>query len=344
MTTADSFPLVITIGELVVDWIATDKGVSWNQSETFLRSSGGNAANVAHALCRLGTRARLVAKVGDDIHAGYLIETLVAAGVETRFVSRTSAYATAQCYVLTDAAEENSFFNWPKPNACHQLTSDDLPDELFQGASALHATGISLTAEPRSSAVIEAMSRGRASGLLISFDAGFPTGEGDKARELARKAMSLAHIVKVNLPELYFWLADFGEIEDGQKLTCDIEKLSHYGRRLKELTGAQVILLTLGATGSIILSNAQNCFAEPLKVKSLAGVGAGDAYIAAVLSRILASLPEKLNREAHWQTELDRFQHWPMVARFANAAGALATRTISASQGLPTLEEVLALT
>ncbi len=334
---------VITIGELVVDWIATKKGIGWNQSETFLRSSGGNAANVAQALCRLGTKARLVAKVGDDIHAGYLLEALVAAGVETRFVSQTSAFATAQCYVLTDAAEENQFFNWPKPNACHQLTVDDLPQDLFDKAVALHATGISLTVEPRSSAVIEAMSRGKNNGLLISFDAGFPTGEGDKARKLAHQAMALAHVIKVNLPELYFWLADFDSLEGAKverNLTDNIETLTAYGQLLRQRTGAEIILLTLGAGGSIIVSAAQSCFAAPIKVKSLAGVGAGDAYVAAVLNQI-AEGQNSFTEEHDWQSRLNL--DWPAIARFANAAGALATRTISASQGLPSLEEVKAL-
>jgi len=284
-----------------------------------------------------------VAKVGDDIHAGYLLEALTAAGVETKFVSQTSAYATAQCYVLTDATEENQFFNWPKPNACHQLTVDDLSQDLFDTAVALHATGISLTVEPRSSAVIEAMSRGRDHGLLISFDAGFPTGEGDKARKLAHQAMALAHVIKVNLPELYFWLADFDRLQGRafeRQLSEDIETLTGYGQLLRQRSGAEVILLTLGAGGSIIVSAEQSCFAAPIKVDSLAGVGAGDAYVAAVLNQI-AGAQVSLSGSGEWRRRLDL--NWPAIARFANAAGALATRTISASQGLPSLAEVEAL-
>jgi fructokinase len=199
---------VITIGELVVDWIAVKKSAVWDEPDTFLRSAGGNAANVARALSRLGTDARLVAKVGDDLHASYLFSGLAQAGIDTTFVSRTSAFATAQCYVLTDEYDENLFFNWPKPNACHQLTLDDLSDQLFEGAVALHATGISLTMEPRSSAVIEAMRRARKANLLVSFDAGFPTGEGAIARGKALEAMALAHVIKVNLPELFYWLGE----------------------------------------------------------------------------------------------------------------------------------------
>ncbi len=320
---------VITIGELVVDWIATKKSADWGVPDTFLRSAGGNAANVAHALSRLGIKTRLVAKVGDDLHANYLFSGLNSAGIDTTYVSRTSAFATAQCYVLTDELEENLFFNWPKPNACHQLTVDDLNDELFEGAVALHATGISLTVEPRSSAVLEAMRRARAANLLVSFDAGFPTGEGEKARGQALAAMALANIIKVNLAELFYWL---GEAET----PCEISQLTEHAQALRARAGAQVILLTLGASGSIIAAH-KNYFAPPIKVDTLAGVGAGDAYVAYVLSR----LAQGQQRGSNWPEVLttDYFD-WAEIARCANAAGALATRTVSASQGLPTQHEI----
>ncbi|CAN5619133.1 carbohydrate kinase [soil metagenome] len=327
---------VITIGELVVDWIAIEKSADWGEPDTFLRSAGGNAANVAHALSRLGIKARLVAKVGDDLHANYLFRGLAHAGIETTFVSRTSAFATAQCYVLTDQSDENLFFNWPKPNACHQLTVDDLGDELFEGAIALHATGISLTVEPRSTAVIEAMRRARQANLLVSFDAAFPTGEGENAKRQALEAMSLAHIIKVNLAELLYWLGDV-------VATNDLLQLNEYAQLLRKRTGAQVILLTLGATGSIIAAD-ENHFADPITVDTLAGVGAGDAYVAFVLAfivRQLAELRDRKKAELDWpQTLTSDLFNWSVIARSANAAGALATRTVSASVGLPTLAEI----
>lgn len=358
---------VIAIGELVVDWIATSKSAIWDEPDTFLRSAGGNAANVAHALSRLGTDVRLVAKVGDDLHANYLFSGLAQAGIDTTFVTRTSAFATAQCYVLTDESDENLFFNWPKPNACHQLTVDDLSDGLFEGAVALHATGISLTVEPRSSAVIEAMSRARKANLLVSFDGGFPTGEGEKAKSHALEAMALAHMIKVNLAELFYWLGEgyllpeensFAEVHllGEDRSSIDIAKLTEYAQILRSRAGAQLVLLTLGANGSIIVSK-DSYFAPPVRVDIIdgyeardgAGVGAGDAYVAYVLSRLVKGLSSDFNsdlnsdliRDLNWPQLLttDYFD-WAEIARSANAAGALATRTVSASQGLPTQLEI----
>lgn len=327
---------IVAIGELVVDWISLEKGRPWGESQTFLRSPGGNAANVAQALARLGSKARLVAKIGKDIHAGYLLEALGLAGVDCEHVYSTDQFATAQCYVLTDSNDENLFYNWPKPNACHKLTVDDLGD-VFDQAQILHTTGISLTVEPRSLAIIESIKRACERGLVVSFDAGFPTGEGELARSRVMEAMSLAHILKVNLPELYYWLG-----LDGEPLQLDrsgFKRVEQYGRQLKEHTAAEILLLTLGAQGSIIISDRESVFTEPARVESLAGVGAGDAYCAAVMHKLSQVLPVD-KPEAAARPPLAEIINWHEVGRFANIVGALATRTVSASQGLPSLEEV----
>lgn len=59
---------------------------------------------------------------------------------------------------------------------------------MFKGAFALHATGISLTVEPRSHFVIAAIRKARDLGMLVSFDAGFPYGDGELARKLTRES------------------------------------------------------------------------------------------------------------------------------------------------------------
>jgi fructokinase len=360
---------LLTIGELVVDWIATSIGSTWSKPDTFLRSAGGNAANVATAYARLGGAARLVAKVGSDIHGRYLLETLSDSGIDTRFVFETSRFPTAQCYVLTGEDEENIFFNWPKPNACHQLTIKELSPDMFKGAFALHATGISLTVEPRSHFVIAAIRKARDLGMLVSFDAGFPYGDGELARKLTREAMSLAHVVKVNLHELIYWLGKRSHPVVLEELIAAPDKSEHlsvllgYSRDLLNQTGAQVVLCTLGAHGSIVVTEQSEKFYSPIKVESLAGVGAGDAYVAAVLYQLslnlkkLQALPEGPARHtvrfpASMQAEADKAMEetirpqdildldFDRVALFANATGALATRTVSASAGLPTCQEV----
>ena len=76
MADSQSNLTAMTIGELVIDWIATTKGNGFIESSTFMKSLGGNAANVSIGLSRLGTRSSIVAKVGPDIQGKYLLKVL----------------------------------------------------------------------------------------------------------------------------------------------------------------------------------------------------------------------------------------------------------------------------
>jgi len=327
---------VVTIGELVVDWIAVNRSASWQEPHTFIRSLGGNSANVALGISRLGGEVRLVAKVGADLHGNYLLHYFKDIDVDTEFVFQSDQFATAQCYILTDDSGENLFFNWPRPNACHQLTEEEFDPAMLAGAFCLHATGISLTVEPRAQFIIKTIREAKAAGLTVSFDAGFPTGEGELAQKLVREAMSLSDLLKVNLPELIYWLVPAMEpdrlaaiLEDpGEK--SNLEELKTFCRDFRVKAGTSILMCTLGAYGSIVSTPNEQFYAPPHTLEVVAGVGAGDAYVAAILHK-LAAEPQPL--------DLGKVD-WHSYAEFANAAGALATRTVSASEGLPTLAEV----
>jgi fructokinase len=321
---------------------------------------GGNSANVAIGLSRLGGEVRLVAKVGADLHGNYLLQYFNEIHVDTTFVFQSDKFATAQCYILTDEAGENLFFNWPRPNACHQLVEEDFTPEMFDGAFCLHATGISLTIEPRSHFIIKTIRAAKEAGLLVSFDAGFPTGEGELAQKLVREAMALSDVLKVNLPELIYWLAPAMEpsklagVLENPGMESNLDELQRFCREFRVKVKTRILMCTLGAFGSIVTGPNFQIYAPPHKTEAVAGVGAGDAYVAAILHRLAAELPpgsgdrdgsgkkQGAGKEAQPsvpQLEVEKLD-WQKYANFANAAGALATRTISASEGLPTLAEI----
>ncbi len=341
---------VVAIGELVVDWIAVDQTASWQEPTTFIRSLGGNSANVAIGLSKLGCEVRLVAKVGADLHGNYLLQYFNDIHVDTEFVFQSDKFPTAQCYILTDDGGENLFFNWPRPNACHQLEEEDFTPAMFEGAFCLHATGISLTVEPRSHFIIKTIREAKAAGLVVSFDAGFPTGEGELAQKYVREAMALSDILKVNLPELIYWLtpsmepAKLAGVLENAGDPENLEALKGFCRDFREKVKTRVLMCTLGAFGSIITGPDFQHFAPPHKMEAVAGVGAGDAYVAAVLHKLTHELPSGAGRgnaarSAPPKIDVESLD-WLNYAIFANAAGALATRTISASEGLPTMAEI----
>jgi sugar/nucleoside kinase (ribokinase family) len=98
------------------------------------------------------------------------------------------------------------------------------------------------------------------------------------------------------------------------------EQPTRAARRLREL-GARVAAVTLGADGCYVAGDAFEGHVAGFRVESLDGTGAGDAFAAGFLHGLLAERP------------LDE------CARFANAAGALATRAIGAFEGVGDLAE-----
>ena len=57
---------VISIGELLVEFVSSADNVDLINSPGFVKAPGGAPANVAVALTRLGTPAGFIGKVGDD--------------------------------------------------------------------------------------------------------------------------------------------------------------------------------------------------------------------------------------------------------------------------------------
>lgn len=366
---------VVTIGEVVVDWISTEVGTDFSDAKDFVRSLGGNASNVAIGLARLGVDVRLVGKRGDDPHGKYLDGVLQNEKVNLTDLIVDQGSPTAQCYVFRHEREEYSFFNWPRPNASHLLTVDEVSEKQIAGAQFLHATGISLTIAPRRHAVIKALKMAKELGVPISFDAGFPTGEDREAREYALTALKTADIVKVNLSELEFWTdaleneslnetletrrskligitpnkplsatiidpldrdaktASTAVVEMGKKL----RKLLSHSQNGEPATSGPNLIVTLGAYGSLLISNGGiTVFAPPIAVKTESELGAGDAFVAGMIAEILRLAGD---RSLDKLTELD----WREVLTFANAVGALSTRSMTAWEALPTRDEVTAL-
>ena len=338
--------VVITIGEIVVDWISVEIGLGFKESTEFHRALGGNATNVSIAVSRLGGSSRLIAKIGSDLHSDLVRSKLIEEKVDLDFLYVDTKYPTANCYGIRDASDEAIYFNWPKPNAAIMLCEDDITYDAFNGASFIHATGISLTTEPRKTAVLKALEMARAKSVLVSFDAGFPT-DSLESIEDARKAMLLADIIKINLTELLFWTglpenSAADHLESLQKanfvLTDPVvqELKKAIDAFIKEHTPI-ALLLTFGPHGSMVITETFSVFSAPFAVESVSSIGAGDAYIGAVLFCLTERQVTRQNISALAESE------WNAVATFANAVGALATRHVSAVGSLPTKAEVLEL-
>lgn len=58
-------PLVISFGEMLIDFVPDTSGVSLAESNAFIKAPGGAPANVACAVAKLGGNAAFIGKVLD---------------------------------------------------------------------------------------------------------------------------------------------------------------------------------------------------------------------------------------------------------------------------------------
>lgn len=336
--------VILTIGEVVVDWISLQAGPNFVAAVDFRRALGGNAINVAVALSRLGASSRLIGQAGVDRHGHFIRRQLKHEKVDDTFLLDDHEHPTAQCYAVRDDQDEASYYNWPRPNAADMLCEDDIKFDAFENAAGIHATGISLSVEPRKSAVLKALALAKSKSVLVSFDAGFPT-DSENSKADAKKAFALADVIKINLAELLFWTGvsrdrrqDFMRALTESNYELSGAKLTEPVQYFMSEHKPQALLLTLGEQGSVVITDRLEVYCQPHAVASQCSIGAGDAYIGGILY-------ELVHRRSISPASLSQLNEsdWRHIGSFGNAVGALATRGISAVETLPTATEVAAL-
>src|SRR5918997_1260014 len=77
---------VITMGRIGVDLYPEQSGAVLAEVETFRKALGGSPTNVAVAAARLGRRAAVITRVGDDPFGPYVRAALEGFGVDARYV------------------------------------------------------------------------------------------------------------------------------------------------------------------------------------------------------------------------------------------------------------------
>jgi sugar/nucleoside kinase (ribokinase family) len=104
LQSAEELPLFLCVGDLDVDvLIEVDRLPTRDGKVNGVvkqKAPGGMAGNVAAALARLGSRVRVLGRVGDDADGVFAVESLQQVGVDTSFVSRLDGVATFSCISL----------------------------------------------------------------------------------------------------------------------------------------------------------------------------------------------------------------------------------------------------
>ncbi len=142
-------------------------------TEDFVVETGGCAANAAIALARLGVRAAVVAKVGDDLFGDFVHDELSAAGVDVTGIGRAAGLGTSKTVIVPVSGEDRRFIHTFGANAALSAADiapaiADAPDVLYIGGSRAPRP-----AAGRARCAASARATGR---TLVVFDVAVPSG------------------------------------------------------------------------------------------------------------------------------------------------------------------------
>lgn len=251
-------PRVLVVGEALIDVIRV--------GNTSREHPGGSPANVALGLARLGTATSFLTALGRDARGSLIAERLEDVGVtllpESWSLARTSS-ATAS--IAADGSATYQFgITWQLPEQV------DIPPVRH-----VHIGSISAFLEPGCDTVEQLVQRLRP-GATVSFDPNIRADlVGDHADAVARfeRLARLADVVKLSDEDAFFLYPDLTPDEAARAIAS---------------TGA-LVAITKGAAGSVLTAGEALTNVEPIPIRVVDTVGAGDSYMAALLSWLLNS-------------------------------------------------------
>jgi fructokinase len=305
---------VLSFGELLIDFVALEMGVTVGDASGFVKAPGGAPANVAAAVARLGYPSAFMGQVGDDPFGRHLAGVLAAEDVNIDGLTYSSEARTALAFVSNRADGDRSFMFYRHPSADMLMRPDDVDTAVIDACDVFHHGSITFIREPAASALRLGLDHAGAAGKFISYDPNLRLPLWDSAAA-ARAGMlgglESANLLKISDEELVF-------------LTGGDDVGPLWRERM------EMICVTYGAKGAAVhLKDGRSIEHGGYAVKATDTTGAGDAFVAAMLIGILEN-------RADWRARL------PGILDFANAVGALTCLQKGAIPSLPTMAEARA--
>jgi 5-dehydro-2-deoxygluconokinase len=301
---------VLTVGRVSVDLYPEQIGVPLAEVRTFRKMLGGSPTNVAVGAARLGRSAAVVTKVGDDPFGEYVRRALAGFGVEAAFVETHPTLRTplAFCEIFPPDRFPLLFYREPKAPDL-ELEPADLGGAASE-AALLWTTGTGLSDEPSRSTTLAAL-RGRRRRRIVVHDLDYRAvfwSSAEEAGRWNREALAHATVVVGNAEEVAVALGEELDAERAARALLDL--------------GPELAVVKRGEGGAFAATRGETASVSAVEVEVVNGLGAGDAFGAALCHGLLGEWP------------LER------TLRFANAAGALVASRLGCADEMPTVAEV----
>ncbi|HGT6824462.1 TPA: aminoimidazole riboside kinase [Escherichia coli] len=299
---------VWVLGDAVVDLLPESDG-------RLLPCPGGAPANVAVGIARLGGTSGFIGRVGDDPFGALMQRTLLTEGVDITYLKQDEWHRTSAVLVDLNDQGERSFTFMVRPSADLFLETTDLP--CWRHGEWLHLCSIALSAEPSRTSALTAMTAIRHAGGFVSFDPNIREDlwqDEHLLRLCLRQALQLADVVKLSEEE---WRLISGKTQNDREI-CALAKEYEIA----------MLLVTKGAEGVVVCYRGQVHHFAGMSVNCVDSTGAGDAFVAGLLTGLSSTGLSTDEREMR------------QIIDLAQRCGALAVTAKGAMTALPCRQEL----
>ena len=319
---------VVCLGRLAVDFYAQQIGARLEDVASFAKYLGGSSANTAFGCARLGLKAAMAARVGDDAMGRFLTETLAREGCDVSHVSVDPARLTA-CVVLGIKDRDTFPLIFYRENCADMaVTDNDVGEEFLAQSKALLITGTHFSTPHVHRVSTSALERARRNGVRTVLDIDYRpvlwglTTRGDGETRFIASETVTAHLQGI-LPFFDLVIGTEEEFAIAGGSTDIIAALA----AVRNVTPATLVVKR-GPMGCAVIDGAiprslDDAFnGRGVTVEVLNVLGAGDAFSAGFLSG--------------WV----RGENYDDCCRYANACGALVVSRHACAPAMPTRVEL----
>ena len=317
------------LGRLAVDLYAQQVGSRLEDVSSFAKYLGGSSANIAFGVARLGLRAAMISRVGDEQMGRFLLETLQREGCDTSQVQLDPERLTG--LVLLGLKDRDTFPLLFVRENCADMAVDAaaIGEDFIADCRALLITGTHLSTPTVRAASLAALGHAGRHGVVRVLDIDYRpvlwglTKRGEGANRYVADAAVTAKLQEV-LPQFDLLIGTEEEFMIAGGVAGDLLGCL---RRVREVTRAALVV-KLGARGCCFIEGAVPARLEDAptavgeRIEVLNVLGAGDAFAAGLMSGFL------------------RGEGFLGAARIANACGAIVVSRHACAPAMPTPAEL----
>jgi sugar/nucleoside kinase (ribokinase family) len=253
-------------------------------------------------LAKLGVRATICGRVGDDAFGRFVADSLRGYGVDVSALGVDRDRATSQTLIVNVKGQDRRFIH--SFGANEGLTASDLDPLLDPPPRVLYVGGYLILPGVDPAALAERFARARRAGTVTVLDVATP-GPADYVRQL-RPVLPETDVFLPNADEAALILGESDPVRQAEAFRA---------------LGAKRVVITCGDRGAVSLSDGQRVRLGTYPVTYVDGTGGGDAFDSGYIAGLLDGLPEM------------------ECLKLASAVGASCVRAVGTTAGIFTRQE-----